>query len=600
MAMEATWFGEQAFAKGRRPCVAVNKKGVAVVVYAAPTTDELSCRVGSFGPDGRTMVWSAEQKFDDGRNPSVSINDKGTVVAVFETDNVFTRRMFYRVGVVSGTSVVWGQKNGYYDTGFTPSVGVNNNDDVAEVHQSGNVVTSVELKCWYGKLDLPSKTIAWSGNALFTTGSEPSVSLNNKGQFLVTMKTRGDGWGLWYQCGTLDLANKSLRFGQENPSICDGYSPHCALTDDGAAVMVYTAPNLFAPYFRQIRVGRLQAGNTVSWGDGNVIASGVGFPSVAVDGYALCVGQQDNYILGSQTGFVLDNPAHWMASIASFISTRTLRSLILPGSHDSGTAEITSSSNFSPDAPSGVTWLPKTLVAPFAKAQIDGLGAQLANGIRYLDLRVAPEGSDLKFVHSMYGGLVETGIDEIAAFVQANDQEILILDFQHFYAMTDAFHDSLAAYIMQKLGSVLVPPGPPDQQIVAKLWSAKRRVVVLYADGDGGARILGKEPLFWPRQTYVNSPWANTDDMPTLKTYLDNASASPPVAQFFVMQGVLTPAASSYATYSTLEYLARTNNGTIVGWALNDWRKRALNILMVDYATSHGDVVPAAVKLNIG
>ncbi len=45
------------------------------------------------------------------------------------------------------------------------------------------------------------------------------------------------------------------------------------------------------------------------------------------------------------------NRARWMSEIAATIGSRCLRQLVLPGTHDSGTSAIDSSSELSPDAP---------------------------------------------------------------------------------------------------------------------------------------------------------------------------------------------------------------------------------------------------------
>jgi hypothetical protein len=83
----------------------------------------------------------------------------------------------------------------------------------------------------------------------------------------------------------------------------------------------------------------------------------------------------------------------------------TLRQIIFPGTHDSGTFDITDQSDYSPDAPSfikDVEKLPivpsliKGIVAGWSRAQGVDWTAQLNGGIRYLDIRTCLNTSDNK------------------------------------------------------------------------------------------------------------------------------------------------------------------------------------------------------------
>jgi hypothetical protein len=598
-----TWFGQQPVGSGEQVSTAMNRKGRAVTVFVRPGTDVMCYQAGTLSSDGKGMAWGIEHEYERGYFPCVSINDYGMVVSVQQTNSSVSRRMFYRVGELIGDTIAWGPEMPYYDTGFKPSVSLNNLGHVAEVHQSASIFTEWNLHCWFGKLDRASKTIAWSGNELFSTGSQPYISLNNNDQFLIVQKTRGDGWDLWWRSGHADPANGRLVFNAENPSVGAGYRPRVALNDRAQALVVNVTNNILSSNYTQVRAAQMSPSGGVAWGDPVSVAGDSSDASVMLDnlGNALLVARwsRQNNDIASRRGFVVADPARWMEAIAPHLQRKTLRDVVLPGTHDSGTSSMTSDSNVAPDAKNPIPYLPRALVVKFARAQGMSIRDQLSSGVRYFDLRPAPEGEgrELKFVHALYGDLALPAVDAISDFLTSHPKEIVVLDFQHFFAMTDADHDRLAAHLALKLGPFMVAPGDPRGTTIANLWERGRRAVVIYTPEDGGGRILQKFSSIWNRDTWIHSPWADTDDLAKLQSFLDQATNTAPVNRLFVMQGVLTPQAGSYITLSSLEYLATTYNPTIIGWAGGPWSNRRLNIIMVDFS-QFGGLLDTVVGLN--
>ncbi len=81
----------------------------------------------------------------------------------------------------------------------------------------------------------------------------------------------------------------------------------------------------------------------------------------------------------------------------------------------------------------------RSIVAGWSKTQSRTVSGQLNDGIRYLDLRVSynSEKNGFYYCHGMYGPALLPTFEDILAFVTANPREILVLDFNHFYAMDD-------------------------------------------------------------------------------------------------------------------------------------------------------------------
>lgn len=109
-----------------------------------------------------------------------------------------------------------------------------------------------------------------------------------------------------------------------------------------------------------------------------------------------------------------ENLSKWM----SYIKDETLlKSVVIPGSHDAGSK--------------GMMWLTKT--------QNKDIKEQLADGVRYFDIRIQKDGDDFAAFHGPSKGLKADDIfRDIRDFISVNSTETLILDFQHFKGESEA------------------------------------------------------------------------------------------------------------------------------------------------------------------
>ena len=337
--------------------------------------------------------------------------------------------------------------------------------------------------------------------------------------------------------------------------------------------------------------------------------------------------------------------AGWMGAAAAEIAHLQLWQLVLAGTHDSCTHTISSSSNFAPDAPSAVRKAPKKIgiflllylfpplqspspfslsnssqcnqykiVARWAKAQGKSALEQLRAGVRYLDLRIAfnEEDKGLYTCHSLYGEKIEGVLREVAEFLREQQQEVVILDFNHLYNMGDPkSHKKLIRKISRLLGKdklILRESGPGVT--LRELWDAgERRVVVIYQDNEWAE----KYPFLWHGEEHISSPWPDPTKPKVLKRSLERTLESRLEKQsdedgdnnghnnhnnhkdhntkkeFFVLQGVLTPDANLIARSflnGSLVRLAAKVNPQLMKWIEDDWAERyfsCLNIIIVDH-----------------
>lgn len=307
--------------------------------------------------------------------------------------------------------------------------------------------------------------------------------------------------------------------------------------------------------------------------------------------------------------------ATWMADMQDQIGGLTLRQVVLPGTHDSGTYAIGPNSEIAPDAEDKVQKIEKklgvvarTIVTLWAVAQGQNIRQQLESGIRYLDLRVCRRhGNEMYIVHSLYSDNVNAVIDAVKSFVDENPKEIVLLDISHFFEMTKESHEALAKKLKDSFGKKLVPRSKTVDTKLEDLWKENQRVIVLYYGDDKAKDIVKAHPEFWTQDS-ISSPWGNKQKLEDLRLYLNHEVQNPAMDKFFVLQGILTPDTDmiiagglaggsmvnpinlimeqikSSGVPLSLPHLASQVTPAVLNWCKEEWFDKNLNIIMVDWA----------------
>jgi hypothetical protein len=290
----------------------------------------------------------------------------------------------------------------------------------------------------------------------------------------------------------------------------------------------------------------------------------------------------------------------WMGELGPLLGKKTLREIIIPGTHDAGTSVITENSDWAPSSDALLHALPKRRVADWSKAQGWTVHQQLMNGIRYLDLRVAKhDDGRFYFAHTLLGDYVEERIRDIKSFLSRSPQEVVILDFQHFYNMGSVDHVRLARILKYAFGKKLVAPPPKGSSLpkLEALWEEEKQVVVLYGQEGQSQAAFNTTPELWKRDR-IQSFWCETSDVGKLRSCLQREVDHPPSREIlFVLQGVLTPGSIGDLVSGSLQEWAMSHNGEITSWFSGAWAHRNLNILIVDWV-QYGNVVGKAIQLN--
>lgn len=243
-------------------------------------------------------------------------------------------------------------------------------------------------------------------------------------------------------------------------------------------------------------------------------------------------------------------PDRWMEDVYGQATDTTLGEMILPGTHDSGSAGIDDSEPCDITAaaatPQGLVDLGAQnpcVTAELYRAQATSLGEQLRAGIRYLDLRVSiPAGEvvtdpaaelpgpdtevPLILEHEYVSEPLKDGLLEILEFASANPKEQVILDFQK----ADLPEGANAAYYYAALAEMLKTFSAGNAPSVCNLaWDAEElgvtaetlaSEVTLEQAWDSGRNLvvlvpadsLAADNCYTPRTNAIISLWPNTED----------------------------------------------------------------------------------------
>ena len=160
-------------------------------------------------------------------------------------------------------------------------------------------------------------------------------------------------------------------------------------------------------------------------------------------------------MLSAACAFAVET-ADWMCGVRD---DAPLRRIAIPGAHDAASA--------------GMPW--------YARTQDDDTAALLANGVRYLDLRVSMKEDRLLIFHGPATGVgLDAVLQAVAAFLDAHPAECVLLDFQHF--QNGAEKQAFAALVAALGTRLYAAPNPQDKPacINALTLSAVRGKAVVF------------------------------------------------------------------------------------------------------------------------
>lgn len=234
------------------------------------------------------------------------------------------------------------------------------------------------------------------------------------------------------------------------------------------------------------------------------------------------------------------------------------------------------------------SFVAKPIILNWSVTQRDDVKQQLNGGIRYLDLRVAtkPRTKDIYFLHGLYGSEITKPLLDIADWLTSHANEVIILDFQHFYAFTEEDHHRLVERINRTFHGKLCPVSSRFEQMTLD-WLVTRRHQVFVIYRNIYARNFSN---LWPSGLW-RTVWPNTVDVRELIDFLNLELQSRPLDIGFVSQCLLTPDTSYVMKHlcGTLQAdLVPLCQKAILKW-INEKRpgRGGLNIVIADFVSDN-------------
>lgn len=227
----------------------------------------------------------------------------------------------------------------------------------------------------------------------------------------------------------------------------------------------------------------------------------------------------------------------------------------------------------------------KPIIFNWSINQYDNITEQLNGGIRYLDLRLATKSNDeIHFLHGLYGAEITRPLQDVADWLSSHPNEVVILDFQHFYAFTERHHRSLIDKIRHIFRDKMCPIyGKFDHLTLEWLSFRKYQVFVVYRN-----IVIRNYTDLWPSGLWP-TPWPNTVSTSKLLRFLDSSLQSKVPNIGFVSQCLLTPSVSFVVRHlcgnlhrslgnrcrsATLSWIQKNHPGT-----------GGMNIVITDYVS---------------
>ncbi|XP_076159471.1 PI-PLC X domain-containing protein 1-like [Alosa pseudoharengus] len=220
------------------------------------------------------------------------------------------------------------------------------------------------------------------------------------------------------------------------------------------------------------------------------------------------------------------DPPDWMSQLPTELHSVPLWDLAIPGSHDSMTYCLDSSSTLEPNAPCWLKALQNIyprlvglIVKRWTTTQELSIIEQLNAGVRYFDLRIACKPKDVTrtfyFAHALYTTVtVEETLTEVAQWLAHHPKEVVILACSTFDGLFLNDHQRFFAKLPQLFGKKLCPKtASPSLQ---HCWDNGYQVILSYAH----SAASGHQEL-WPEIDYWWSHQDRTSASGVIK-YLDD------------------------------------------------------------------------------
>ncbi|KAH8418820.1 hypothetical protein KR222_008747 [Zaprionus bogoriensis] len=260
---------------------------------------------------------------------------------------------------------------------------------------------------------------------------------------------------------------------------------------------------------------------------------------------------------------------NWMRELPPELRDLSIINLAIPGSHNAMTYGITNSSEVAPDAePAVQRWnrMFPCFVRRWCRTQSSDVLEQLQLGVRYFDLRIAQKDDKFYYCHGLFAMEVFEPLHALRQFLDTHPEELVVLDLQHFYAMTVSHHKQLHEDLLEFFGERLyaTTDGSLLECSLSRCAQLQRQLLLIYRRCP-----MSLPPQFWPSFSWP-TPWPNTASVKQLQSFLTDSLLSRQPQQGYVSQCLLTPTGRYIAlrVFFTLKRTAKRVDKKLRPWIL--------------------------------
>ncbi|KAL9647347.1 hypothetical protein ABK040_011712 [Willaertia magna] len=174
------------------------------------------------------------------------------------------------------------------------------------------------------------------------------------------------------------------------------------------------------------------------------------------------------------------NLSHWMRDQYELIKDKKLKDIAMPGTHDSATCDINSSSELG----EGQSWMSLPGVSSFvyklAKTQDLTIKEQLMIGVRYFDLRIIAHRTDFYTTHGLISTRLKTILRDIKEFMDTHPYEVIILEFNAHHKFINNDHARLGKLMYETFMFLMAAPHLYAEASFSEFVEKNQRIIVMY------------------------------------------------------------------------------------------------------------------------
>ena len=220
-------------------------------------------------------------------------------------------------------------------------------------------------------------------------------------------------------------------------------------------------------------------------------------------------------------------PNQWMAELYKN-SDMPLNQICIPGTHDSGSYDITAFSDEDPHmwkdlkklfdyySKSYLTTPFKELVRWWAVTQKLNTYQQLSSGIRYLDIRPRKINGQLVTVHGLVGASISDVVTDIRQFLNENPKEIIIFHIHESFGMNQNDIDEMFQILYENFSDSIAPPQIKPSTGIQQFQNNGYQVIIISA-------LDSTVFEGWSTNKTLNSLWHNKNrPYPLLDSIVSN------------------------------------------------------------------------------